>query len=110
MRVTGDPTAPREINSRISPQAEEAILHAMQRNPADRYPTVAALRAELDEPEKIHVTGLSGRLQAPHFRLSLEGTPFLAGGLMVLGFLLLASVMVFLVVHHSAAHAGLPGR
>ncbi len=56
-RVTGDPTAPRKLNPGISPQAEEIVLHAMQRNPADRYPTAAAMKADLNNPAKVRVTG-----------------------------------------------------
>jgi serine/threonine-protein kinase len=100
MRVTGDPVAPRSLNPAISPQAEEIVLRAMRRDPAERYQTVAALKADLDEPERVHVTGLSGRLRAPRWRLSLEGTPFLAGGIMGFGFLLfLAGVFLVLMRH-----------
>jgi serine/threonine-protein kinase len=99
MRVTGDPAAPRSINPAISPQAEEIVLHAMRRNPADRHQTAAALQAELDAPERVHVTGLCQRLQAPRFRLSLQGTPFLAGAIIGVGFLVFL-VGVFLVIMH----------
>ena len=49
-RVTGDPCAPRKLNPGLSRQAEEIVLHAMQRNPADRYQSAAAMKAELDAP------------------------------------------------------------
>src|SRR5262249_61672651 len=45
-RLTGDPIAPRKVHPEISPQVEEIVLHAMERNPALRYPTAAALKAE----------------------------------------------------------------
>ena len=38
-RVTGDPVAPRKLNPGLSPQAEEIVLRALQRDPANRYPT-----------------------------------------------------------------------
>ena len=97
LRVTGDPAAPRSINPGLSAEAEEIVLHAMRRDPGERHPSVAALQAELDAPARVHVTGLSGRLQAPRFRLSLQGTPFLAGALIGVGFLLFL-VGVFLVL------------
>jgi serine/threonine-protein kinase len=62
-RLTGDPIAPRKLNPSLSPQAEEIILHAMQRAPADRYRTAAAMKADLDAPEQVRVTGLCDRLQ-----------------------------------------------
>jgi serine/threonine protein kinase len=97
LRVTGDPAAPRSINPDISPQAEEIVLRAMQRKPADRYQTVAAFQADLDSPVRVHVTGLSLRLRKPRWRLSLQGTPFLAGGIIGFGFLLFL-VAVFMVL------------
>jgi serine/threonine-protein kinase len=64
-RVTGDPVAPRKINADLSAQAEEIVLRALQRDPAERYPTAAAMKAELDTAEHVRVTGLASRLQAP---------------------------------------------
>ncbi len=64
-RVTGDPAAPRKVNPDLSPQAEEIVLRALQRNPADRYPSAAAMKAELDTVEQVRVTGLCDRLQEP---------------------------------------------
>lgn len=62
-RMTGDPPAPRKLNPELSPQAEEIVLRALQRDPAMRYPTATAMKADLDAPDKIHVTGLCDRLQ-----------------------------------------------
>jgi len=64
-RVTADPVAPRKLNRELSPQAEEIVLRALQRDPAQRYPTAAAMKAELDRPEQVRVTGLGERLQEP---------------------------------------------
>jgi serine/threonine-protein kinase len=101
MRATGDPVAPRKLNPAISPQAEEIVLRALQRRPADRYPDVAAFRAALDAPERVEVTGLCEGLKPPHFRLSLQGTPFLAGGLIGVGVVLSLVALFFLIVHFS---------
>jgi serine/threonine protein kinase len=97
LRVSGDPVAPRSVNPEISPQAEEIVLRAMQRKPADRYQTVAAFQADLDAPGRVHVTGLNLRLRKPRWRLSLQGTPFLAGSIIGVGFLVFL-VSVFLVL------------
>jgi serine/threonine-protein kinase len=64
-RVTGDPVAPRKRNSDISHQAEEIVLRALQRDPAERYPSAAAMKAELDTVEQVRVTGLADRLKEP---------------------------------------------
>jgi serine/threonine protein kinase len=100
LRVTGDPVAPRSINPAISPQAEEIVLHAMQRRPADRYQTIGAFQAELDAPERVHVTGMSTRLRAPRWRMSLQGTPFLAGAVIGIGSLLFLVGMFLLISRH----------
>jgi len=97
LRVTGDPVAPRSLNPAITPQAEEIVLRAMRRRPADRYQSVAEFQADLDAPERVHVTGLSGRLQAPKWRLSLQGTPLLSGALIGIG-ALAALVALFLIL------------
>ncbi len=98
-RVTGDPVAPRKLNSNISPQAEEIVLHAMQRDPSDRYQTAADMKRELDAPGKVFVSGYSHRLQSPHWRLSMRGTPVIAGTLIGLGFIAL-QVLAFLLLRH----------
>jgi serine/threonine-protein kinase len=64
-RITGDPVAPRKVNPEISPELEEVILHAMEREPARRYATAAAMKAELDDLESVKVTGRHQHLQSP---------------------------------------------
>ncbi|HEV3255329.1 MAG TPA: serine/threonine-protein kinase, partial [Gemmataceae bacterium] len=64
-RLTGDPVAPRRVNPQIPPQVEEIILHAMERNPYDRYPSAAAMKAELDNPDSVQLTGRHERLRPP---------------------------------------------
>jgi len=64
-RLVGDPVAPRTHNPKIRPEVEEIVLHAMARDPADRYESAAAFKADLDAPDGVHVTGRANRLQAP---------------------------------------------
>jgi serine/threonine-protein kinase len=64
-RVTGDPAAPRKINLTLTPVMEEIILHAMARNPADRYSSALAMKGELDDYEKVQLVGRFRNLQAP---------------------------------------------
>jgi len=64
-RTLGDPPAPRALNPRLSPQAEEIVLRALRRAPAERYPTAAVMRAELEHPDRVVVSGLSARLRPP---------------------------------------------
>jgi len=62
-RLLGDPPAPRAMNPAISPQVEEIVLKALRRDPDERYPSAAAMKADLDHVEQVTVTGLSHRLQ-----------------------------------------------
>ena len=64
-RVTGDPLAPRKHNRELSEQAEEIVLHAMERDPGKRYPSAVAMKEELDHPEAVQLTGRCQRLQRP---------------------------------------------
>jgi serine/threonine-protein kinase len=64
-RLTGDPIAPRKLNPKLTQAVEEIILHAMERNPAERYPTAEAMKAELDDYEKVELVERYKRLQAP---------------------------------------------
>jgi serine/threonine protein phosphatase PrpC len=64
-RLSGDPIPPRQVNPNISPQVEELIMHAMARNPADRYPDARVMQAELNHPETIKVTGRAERAVKP---------------------------------------------
>jgi serine/threonine-protein kinase len=64
-RVTGDPIAPRKLNPDLSAQAEEIVLHSLQREPAARYPSASAMKSEVNTVENVRVTGLADRLQQP---------------------------------------------
>jgi serine/threonine protein phosphatase PrpC len=64
-RLVGDPVAPRTYNPRLRPEVEEIVLHAMARDPADRYPSAAAMKAEIDAPDRVQVTGRAHRLKVP---------------------------------------------
>src|SRR5215467_9527474 len=64
-RLVGDPVAPRAHNPALRPEVEEIVLHAMARNPNDRYQTAVEFKADLDAPDKVHVTGRANRLKAP---------------------------------------------
>jgi eukaryotic-like serine/threonine-protein kinase len=64
-RLTGDPVAPRTLNSELSEQVEEIILHALERDPGERYPTASAMKEDLDHPGEVQLTGRCLRLRTP---------------------------------------------
>ncbi len=102
-RVTGDPVAPRKRNPKLSPQVEEIILHAMEREPGNRYPSAAAMKADLDNPVSVQLTGRCDRLQTP--------TAWKRGAKKALWITLAVSVpivvfllLLFLILHRGTAH------
>ena len=96
-RTTGDPVAPRALNPALSSQAEEIVLHALQRKPEGRYASMEAFKADLNAPDRVQVTGYSQRLRPPRWKLSFQATPVLAGSLLGVGALLFfALLFVFL--------------
>ncbi|MCM0083917.1 serine/threonine protein kinase [Geomonas sp. Red32] len=100
-RVTGDPVAPRKVRREISEAAEEIILHAMERDPAGRYPSAEAMKRELDHPESVELTGRWRNLKTPQ-----PWKRYLKSGILV-GLLLAAAIalivwIVLLIVKRGA--------
>jgi len=96
-RLAGDPVAPRKLNPRISAQVEEIILHAMEEQPARRYPSARAMKAELDAPDTVAVTGRGSRLRPPAIRRS-RWRMFLAAVLALLIPALIVALVYFFFV------------
>jgi serine/threonine-protein kinase len=52
-RVLHDPTRARELNPEISPELEEVLFRALEREPRHRYSTAAEMAWELEHPELV---------------------------------------------------------
>jgi hypothetical protein len=102
-RVTGDPVAPRKRNPNVSPQVEEIILHAMERDPDKRYQTAKAMKAELDDPGSVQMTGRCDRLQAPA-ALTRGGTKVRWIVVSVVVALLILGMLLWLIIKRGTAH------
>ena len=63
IRTTGDPVAPRKLNDHLTPVMEEIILHALSRNPEDRYANAGQMKAELDDYERVELVERFRHLQ-----------------------------------------------
>jgi serine/threonine-protein kinase len=61
-RQIGDPKAPRALRPDLSLEVEELVLRALRRDPKERYPSVTDLRADVDDPGRVRVSGLAARL------------------------------------------------
>jgi len=54
-RVLNDPKPVRELNPEISPEIEEVLFRALERDPRHRYATAAEMAWELEHPELVGV-------------------------------------------------------
>jgi eukaryotic-like serine/threonine-protein kinase len=54
-RLLNDPVPPRELNPEISPQMQEIIYRAMEREPKNRYGSIRELAWDLQHPETVGV-------------------------------------------------------
>ncbi len=102
-RVEGDPMAPRKRNANISAQVEEIILHAMERDPRKRYQTAADMKAELDNPAAVQLTGRCERLQ----EVSLGKRQWKKIFWVALGItipIVILALLIFLIIHRGPAH------
>jgi serine/threonine-protein kinase len=54
-RLLNNPIPPRELNPQISPQIQEIIYRALERNPANRYASVSEFAADLRNPDSVGV-------------------------------------------------------
>jgi serine/threonine protein kinase len=60
-RVAGDAPRPSEFNPGVSPEVEEIILHALERNPRDRYGSMEEFRRDLEAPDQVTLTHRADR-------------------------------------------------
>jgi serine/threonine-protein kinase len=54
-RLLNNPIPPREIDPTISPQLQEIIYRALERDPANRYQSAAEFVRDLQHPEDVGV-------------------------------------------------------
>jgi serine/threonine-protein kinase len=64
-RLSGDPVAPRKLRPEIPAALEEIILHAMERDPGNRFLSVTGFKSDLDHPDLVKITGRAERLRPP---------------------------------------------
>jgi len=68
-RLVNDPPPAREINPEISPQMQEILYRAMERDPEDRFAGARELAAALAHPECVEVIDRSARKERKPARL-----------------------------------------
>ena len=75
---------------------EEITLHALAREPGERYRSAAEMKAELDDYERVELTGRDKRLQAPQiWRTRWRLGPLIAGFVILQIFIALIFYLIF---------------
>src|ERR1700692_3606472 len=64
-RLLNNPIPPREVNPNISPQLQEIIYRALERDPNKRYPNAHEFALDLEHPEK---GGVADRLEIKNWK------------------------------------------
>ncbi len=64
-RLLNHPIPPREVNPDISPELQEIIYRALERDPNKRYPNAHEFALDLEHPEKV---GVADRLEIKNWR------------------------------------------
>jgi serine/threonine-protein kinase len=60
-KMQDDPIPPRRLRNEISPQLEEIVLRALEREPQDRFESAFELSEALAHPESVPLTGRAAR-------------------------------------------------
>ena len=64
-RLLNHPIPPREANPEVSPQLQEIIYRALERDPSKRYPNAHEFALDLEHPEKV---GVADRLEIQNWQ------------------------------------------
>ncbi len=95
-RLSGDPVAPRKLNAQLTPVIEEITLHALAREPGQRYRSASDMKSDLDDYERVELTGRDKRLQAPQiWRTRWRLGPLIAGFVVLQIFVALIFYLIF---------------
>jgi len=101
-KASEDPRPPRQIVPDLDPKIEEIILHAIERDPRDRYPRASDLLADLEDPSKVEVRDRSEILARNRRVLGLRRQTLLR---VTLTLVLAALLALMWLTHRQAAHA-----
>ncbi len=99
IRTTGDPVAPRKLNEHLTPVMEEIVLHALARNPDDRYENAARMKAELDDYEIVPLIGRYRTLEpVKPWKNKFKTMPLIVGFVVLQ--VILFGLMLWYFTHH----------
>jgi eukaryotic-like serine/threonine-protein kinase len=103
-----DPRPPSQIRPDLDPHLEEIILHAIERQPRNRFASAAEMLEALKDPSKITVTGRAKQLHPRS--LKHQGLKRMAWGALFFGSLLAVFVLLIWLANRYPAAPTQPHR
>lgn len=97
-RLIADAPPARKLNPRVSPQLQEVLMRAMERDPRHRYATAHEMAWELEHPELVGVEEGSGKITLQHRLLPNRRK------MMVYAALALLPILIFVLMIVLAKH------
>ena len=98
-RLLNNPVPPRELNPEISPQLQEIIYRALERNPANRYASAREMAHDLRDPSQVGVAERP-ELREWKMRRSPRGRQILFYILLAMIPIVIFGFMLFVAMHH----------
>ncbi len=92
-RLLNDPPPPRELNPEISPELQEILYRALERDPRHRYATAHEMAWDVEHQEQVGVEERDGR-PAGHGQRKGFKTPLLYAGLAAIPLALFALMLL----------------
>ena len=92
-RLLNNPVPPRELNPEISPELQEIIYRAMEREPRNRYPTAREFAHDLAHPEEV---GIADRAELTNWKKRRE--PWQKKAMLYLGLALIPIIIFTLLI------------
>jgi eukaryotic-like serine/threonine-protein kinase len=92
-RLLNNPVPPRELNPEISPELQEIVYRAMEREPQNRYPTAREFAHDLAHPEEV---GVSERAELTNWRERRE--PWRKKAMLYVGLALIPIILFTLLI------------
>jgi serine/threonine-protein kinase len=98
-RLLNNPVPPRELNPEISPELQEIIYRALERNPANRYARAREMAQDLRDPSRV---GVAERPELRDWkkRRSPRGRQILFYIFLALIPVVIFGFLLFLAMHH----------
>ncbi|MDE3187949.1 MAG: serine/threonine protein kinase [Acidobacteriota bacterium] len=93
-RVLNEPTSPRGLNAEISPELEEILYRALERDPRHRYATAHEMAWDLEHQEQVGVEERGARPAARGGRTALNRKMLLYAGLALVPVLLFGLMLL----------------